>query len=124
MVVVCSVSAGATFQHVISKTTVDVIVAHSAAERVRAAVADQCVIVIGAGDVLDAGQRIVPRAAIGRAGRQIDVDCGRRGAVVRSVSASSAVKRVISAAADQGVIAGAARKHVGAIVASECVVVG
>lgn len=61
-----------------------------------------------AGHVLDVCDGVVA-VARGRAGMKIDRDAGRGGGVTERVGSGPAVKQVIAAAADKGVVVGRAR---------------
>jgi len=109
---------------IVTRTALEEIVAGTVGEHVLArlagapigtAIAGETVRVVGAGQVLDAGESVARSVATrGRAGCEIDGHTGERGGVIGGVEVKAAVEMVGARTARENVIAGIADDHVSA----------
>ncbi len=78
MVIVDRVRTCSADERVIAYAAFHVVISAVSVKPVRRAIADEEIIVARTGHVLDAGQGIVPSAAIGRSGGKVHVNAARR----------------------------------------------
>src|SRR5262249_29933922 len=97
------------------------VIAAAPFEDVIPGIAEQCVVEIGALQVLDVGEGIGALAG-GRAGAQVGVDRGAGAGEAGPIAAIAAVEGIVVVAAQQGVVAVAADQRVVAGAAVEIVV--
>ena len=120
--IVGGVGAVAAHQRIRAKTTAQRVIACAAIEQVAGGIADQCIGIGSADDMLDAAQHIALRHIADRSGTiEIDRDRPLRVGIIRRVETAAADQGIGARTADQRIVAQPAVDDIGAAVAGEAI---